>query len=65
MSRTLSLISSVTAVSLAAAAALLSAPSQAGSSYPDIQAFIANRLVPSMNAICSGIAEQAIQTQAP
>ena len=57
MSRTLNLISSVTAVSLAAAAS--------GSSYPDIQAFLANRLVLSMNAICSSIAEQTIQTPAP
>jgi len=57
MSRTLNLISSVTAVSLAVAAS--------GSSYPDIQAFLANRLVLSMNAICSSIAEQTIQTPAP
>ena len=65
MTRTLSLISSLAALSLAAAAAMLSVPGRAESFYPSVQDFLANRVVPAMNAISSSIAEQSEEMAPP
>jgi len=61
MTRTLGLVPGATALSLAAAAALLTVPDQAGSFYTDTHEFFANRLVPAMNEICTHIAEQTLE----
>jgi len=65
MTRTLSLISSFAAVSLAVAAAMLSVPGRAESFYPGVQDFLANRVVPAMSAISSGIAKQPEEMAPP
>ena len=65
MTRTLSLISNLAVVSLAVAALMLSLPGRAESFYPDVQDFLANRVVPAMNAISSSIAEQPEEMAPP
>jgi len=59
MTRTLSLISGLAALSLVTTAAMLSIPGRAESFYPDVQDFLANRAVPAMSAISDSIAEQS------
>jgi len=65
MTRTLSLISSLAALSLVAAAAMLSVPGRADSFYPNVQDFLTNRVAPAMNTISSSIAEQSAEIVAP
>jgi len=65
MTRTLSLISSVTALGLAVAATLFSVPGRAGGHYSEVQAFLANRVVPAMSAISSSIAAQSEEMAPP
>ena len=65
MTRTLSLISSLAVVSLAVAAVMLSVPDRADSFYPDVQDFLATRVVPAMNAISSSIAAQPEEMPPP
>ena len=65
MTRTLSLITSLAALSLAATAAMLSVPGRAESFYPDVQDFLANRVVPAMSVISDSIAEQSEEMAPP
>jgi len=64
MTKTFGLISSLAALSLAVAAAMLSVPGRSERVYPGVHAFLANRVVPAMNTVSGSIAEQS-QEMAP
>lgn len=57
-------MSGATAIAVAAAL-LLSISGRTGRVYPDIHEFLANRVVPAMNAISSSIAEQPADMAPP
>jgi len=65
MIRTFSSISSVMALSLAAAPALLSVDGRVRSLYPDVRWVVTSCVVPAMTAISSRIAEHRAEMAAP